>query len=78
MPLSFTAFTVQIGVAGAMPVHRDREKKESVAEEMEVEEQEHEASSTDEEESDTSSVSEDGDTSGEEAQKLVTVVFITC
>uniref|UniRef100_A0A3B5M5H1 BRMS1 like transcriptional repressor b n=1 Tax=Xiphophorus couchianus TaxID=32473 RepID=A0A3B5M5H1_9TELE len=48
---------------GAMPVHRDREKRESVAEEMEVEEQEHEASSSDEEESDTSSVSEDGDTS---------------
>ncbi|KAM4724046.1 breast cancer metastasis-suppressor 1-like protein-A [Anableps anableps] len=46
-----------------MPVHRDREKKESVAEEMEVEEHEHEASSSDEEESDTSSVSEDGDTS---------------
>ncbi|XP_027855591.1 breast cancer metastasis-suppressor 1-like protein-A [Xiphophorus couchianus] len=46
-----------------MPVHRDREKRESVAEEMEVEEQEHEASSSDEEESDTSSVSEDGDTS---------------
>ncbi|CAJ1074019.1 breast cancer metastasis-suppressor 1-like protein-A [Xyrichtys novacula] len=46
-----------------MPVHRDREKKESTAEEMEVEEQEHEASSSEEEDSDTSSVSEDGDTS---------------
>ncbi|XP_053191434.1 breast cancer metastasis-suppressor 1-like protein-A isoform X1 [Scomber japonicus] len=46
-----------------MPVHRDREKKESTAEEMEVEEQEHEASSTEEEDSDTSSVSEDGDSS---------------
>ncbi|XP_015245876.1 PREDICTED: breast cancer metastasis-suppressor 1-like protein [Cyprinodon variegatus] len=46
-----------------MPVHRDREKKESVAEEMDVEEQEHEASSSEEEESDTSSVSEDGDSS---------------
>uniref|UniRef100_A0A3Q2R1T5 BRMS1 like transcriptional repressor n=1 Tax=Fundulus heteroclitus TaxID=8078 RepID=A0A3Q2R1T5_FUNHE len=45
------------------PVHRDREKKESVAEEMEVEDQEHEASSSEEEESDSSSVSEDGDTS---------------
>ncbi|KAM4543049.1 breast cancer metastasis-suppressor 1-like protein-A isoform 1-T2 [Odontesthes bonariensis] len=44
-----------------MPVHRDREKKESTAEEMEVEEQE--ASSSDEEDSDTSSVSEDGDSS---------------
>ncbi|XP_038128450.1 breast cancer metastasis-suppressor 1-like protein-A isoform X2 [Cyprinodon tularosa] len=46
-----------------MPVRRDREKKESVAEEMDVEEQEHEASSSEEEESDTSSVSEDGDSS---------------
>ncbi|MEQ2200066.1 hypothetical protein XENOCAPTIV_021570 [Xenoophorus captivus] len=53
-----------------MPVHREREKKESVADEMEVEEQEHEASTSDEEESDTSSVSEDGDTSGEETQEL--------
>uniref|UniRef100_A0A3Q3AHG2 BRMS1 like transcriptional repressor n=1 Tax=Kryptolebias marmoratus TaxID=37003 RepID=A0A3Q3AHG2_KRYMA len=40
---------------GVMPVHRDREKKESTAEEMEVEEQEHEASSTEEEDSETSS-----------------------
>ncbi|XP_029900272.1 breast cancer metastasis-suppressor 1-like protein-A isoform X2 [Myripristis murdjan] len=47
----------------AMPVHRDREKKESTAEEMEVEEQEQEASSSEEEDSDTSSVSEDGDSS---------------
>uniref|UniRef100_A0A4W6FJK4 BRMS1 transcriptional repressor and anoikis regulator n=1 Tax=Lates calcarifer TaxID=8187 RepID=A0A4W6FJK4_LATCA len=39
----------------AMPVHRDREKKESTAEEMEVEEQEQEASSSEEEDSDTSS-----------------------
>ncbi|XP_060918833.1 breast cancer metastasis-suppressor 1-like protein-A [Labrus mixtus] len=46
-----------------MPVHRDREKKESTAEEMEVEEQEQDASSSEEEDSDTSSVSEDGDTS---------------
>uniref|UniRef100_A0A3P8RTS3 BRMS1 like transcriptional repressor b n=1 Tax=Amphiprion percula TaxID=161767 RepID=A0A3P8RTS3_AMPPE len=46
-----------------MPVHRDREKKENTAEEMEVEEQEHEASSSEEEDSDTSSVSEDGDSS---------------
>ncbi|XP_037551173.1 breast cancer metastasis-suppressor 1-like protein-A [Nematolebias whitei] len=46
-----------------MPVHRDREKKESTAEEMEVEEHEHEASSTEEEDSETSSVSEDGDSS---------------
>ncbi|XP_029900273.1 breast cancer metastasis-suppressor 1-like protein-A isoform X3 [Myripristis murdjan] len=46
-----------------MPVHRDREKKESTAEEMEVEEQEQEASSSEEEDSDTSSVSEDGDSS---------------
>ncbi|XP_026209941.1 breast cancer metastasis-suppressor 1-like protein-A [Anabas testudineus] len=46
-----------------MPVHRDREKKESTAEEMEVEEQEHEASSSEDEDSDTSSVSEDGDSS---------------
>ncbi|KAG7237215.1 hypothetical protein INR49_032548 [Caranx melampygus] len=44
-------------------VHRDREKKESTAEEMEVEEQEQEASSSEEEDSDTSSVSEDGDSS---------------
>lgn len=48
-----------------MPVHRDREKKEITAEEMEVEEQEQEASSSEEEDSDTSSVSEDGDSSGE-------------
>ncbi|XP_054652163.1 breast cancer metastasis-suppressor 1-like protein-A isoform X1 [Dunckerocampus dactyliophorus] len=46
-----------------MPVHRDREKKDNTAEEMEVEEQEQEGSSSDEEESDTSSVSEDGDSS---------------
>lgn len=46
-----------------MPVHRDREKKETTAEDMEVEEQEHEASSSEEEDSDTSSVSEDGDSS---------------
>uniref|UniRef100_A0A8D3AHI5 Breast cancer metastasis-suppressor 1-like protein-A n=1 Tax=Scophthalmus maximus TaxID=52904 RepID=A0A8D3AHI5_SCOMX len=46
-----------------MPVHRDREKKESTAEEMEVEEHEQEASSTEEEDSDTSSVSDDGDSS---------------
>uniref|UniRef100_A0A3Q3A392 BRMS1 like transcriptional repressor n=1 Tax=Kryptolebias marmoratus TaxID=37003 RepID=A0A3Q3A392_KRYMA len=51
---------------GVMPVHRDREKKESTAEEMEVEEQEHEASSTEEEDSETSSVSEDGDKMDEE------------
>lgn len=47
-----------------MPVHRDREKKESTAEEMEVEEHEQEASSSEDEDSDTSSVSEDGDSSG--------------
>uniref|UniRef100_G3PFW9 BRMS1 like transcriptional repressor b n=1 Tax=Gasterosteus aculeatus aculeatus TaxID=481459 RepID=G3PFW9_GASAC len=46
-----------------MPVHRDREKKESTVEEMELEEHEHEASSSEEEDSDTSSVSEDGDSS---------------
>ncbi|XP_008305551.1 breast cancer metastasis-suppressor 1-like protein-A [Cynoglossus semilaevis] len=46
-----------------MPVHRDREKKESTAEEMDVEDQEQEASSSEEEDSDTSSVSEDGDSS---------------
>ncbi|KAL6105167.1 breast cancer metastasis-suppressor 1-like protein-A isoform X2 [Pungitius pungitius] len=46
-----------------MPVHRDREKKESTAEDMELEEHEHEASSSEEEDSDTSSVSEDGDSS---------------
>uniref|UniRef100_A0A3B4UZL4 Breast cancer metastasis-suppressor 1-like a n=1 Tax=Seriola dumerili TaxID=41447 RepID=A0A3B4UZL4_SERDU len=50
----------------AMPVHRDREKKESTAEEMEVEDQEQEASSSEEEDSDTSSVSEDGDKMDEE------------
>lgn len=49
-----------------MPVHRDQEKKESAAADMEVEEQEHEASSTEEEDSDTTSVSEDGESSGEE------------
>lgn len=49
-----------------MPVHRDQEKKESTAADMEVEEQEHEASSTEEEDSDTTSVSEDGESSGEE------------
>ncbi|XP_005933947.1 breast cancer metastasis-suppressor 1-like protein-A isoform X1 [Haplochromis burtoni] len=46
-----------------MPLHRDREKKESTAEEMEAEEHEQEASSSEEEDSDTSSVSEDGDSS---------------
>ncbi|TNM95661.1 hypothetical protein fugu_016744 [Takifugu bimaculatus] len=46
-----------------MPVHRDQEKKESTAVDMEVEEQEHEASSTEEEDSDTTSVSEDGESS---------------
>ncbi|XP_073340230.1 breast cancer metastasis-suppressor 1-like protein-A isoform X1 [Pagrus major] len=46
-----------------MPVHRDREKKDITAEEMEVEDQEQEASSSEEEDSDTSSVSEDGDSS---------------
>uniref|UniRef100_A0A3B3BZ49 BRMS1 like transcriptional repressor b n=1 Tax=Oryzias melastigma TaxID=30732 RepID=A0A3B3BZ49_ORYME len=35
-----------------MPVHRDREKKENTAEEMEVEDQEQDASSLDEEDSD--------------------------
>lgn len=49
-----------------MPVHRDREKKETTAEEMEVDEQDQEAYSSDEEDLDTSSVSEDGDSSGEE------------
>lgn len=49
-----------------MPVHRDQEKKESTAVDMEVEEQEHEASSTEEEDFDTTSVSEDGESSGEE------------
>lgn len=49
-----------------MPVHRDQEKKESAAADMEVEEQEQEASSTEEEDSDTTSVSEDGESSGEE------------
>uniref|UniRef100_A0A3Q0S9Y1 BRMS1 transcriptional repressor and anoikis regulator n=1 Tax=Amphilophus citrinellus TaxID=61819 RepID=A0A3Q0S9Y1_AMPCI len=39
----------------AMPLHRDREKKESTAEEMEAEEHEQEASSSEEEDSDTSS-----------------------
>lgn len=48
-----------------MPVHRDQEKKESTAADMEVEEQEHEASSSEEEDSDTTSVSEDGESSGE-------------
>uniref|UniRef100_A0A3Q2WWX8 BRMS1 like transcriptional repressor n=1 Tax=Haplochromis burtoni TaxID=8153 RepID=A0A3Q2WWX8_HAPBU len=38
-----------------MPLHRDREKKESTAEEMEAEEHEQEASSSEEEDSDTSS-----------------------
>uniref|UniRef100_A0A8C6P124 Uncharacterized protein n=1 Tax=Nothobranchius furzeri TaxID=105023 RepID=A0A8C6P124_NOTFU len=37
-----------------MPVHRDREKKENIAEDMELEEQEHEASTSDEEDSETS------------------------
>uniref|UniRef100_A0A7N8XI30 BRMS1 like transcriptional repressor a n=1 Tax=Mastacembelus armatus TaxID=205130 RepID=A0A7N8XI30_9TELE len=46
-----------------MPVHCDREKKESTAEEMEVEEQEQDASTSEDEDSDTSSVSEDGDSS---------------
>lgn len=49
-----------------MPVHRDQEKKESTAADMEVEEHEHEASTTEEEDSDTTSISEDGESSGEE------------
>uniref|UniRef100_H2MTM4 BRMS1 like transcriptional repressor b n=1 Tax=Oryzias latipes TaxID=8090 RepID=H2MTM4_ORYLA len=48
---------------GVMPVHRDREKKENTAEEMEAEDQEQEASSLDEEDSDSFSVSDDGDSS---------------
>lgn len=52
-----------------MPVHRDREKKDTTAEDMELEEQEQEASSSEEEDSDTSSVSEDGDSSGERVWK---------
>lgn len=56
-----------------MPVHRDREKKENTAEEMDVEEQEHEASSSEEEDSDTSSVSEDGDSSGEKQGNTHTI-----
>lgn len=52
--------------AAVMPVHRDREKKDTTAEEMEVDEQDQEAYSSDEEDLDTSSVSEDGDSSGEE------------
>ncbi|XP_057716329.1 breast cancer metastasis-suppressor 1-like protein-A isoform X1 [Corythoichthys intestinalis] len=46
-----------------MLIHRDREKKESTAEEMEVEDQEQDGSSSEEEDSETSSVSEDGDSS---------------
>ncbi|XP_077587956.1 breast cancer metastasis-suppressor 1-like protein-A [Stigmatopora nigra] len=46
-----------------MPVHRDREKKESTAEEMEVEDQDQDGSTSEEEDSETSSVSEDGDSS---------------
>lgn len=48
-----------------MPVHRDRDKKESAAVDMEVEEQEHEASSSEEDDSDMTSVTEDGESSGE-------------
>ncbi|XP_077476669.1 breast cancer metastasis-suppressor 1-like protein-A isoform X1 [Stigmatopora argus] len=46
-----------------MPIHRDREKKESTAEEMEVEDQDQDGSTSEEEDSETSSVSEDGDSS---------------
>lgn len=58
-----------------MPVHRDQDKKESAAADMEVEEQEHEASSTEEEDSDTSSVSEDGESSGEEPLRSTAFPF---
>ena len=52
--------------AVTMPVHRDRDKKETMAEEMDVEDHEQDASTSEEEDSDTSSVSEeDGDSSGE-------------
>lgn len=47
-----------------MPFQRDREKKESTTEEMEIDDHEQEASSSEEDDSDTSSVSEDGDSSG--------------
>ncbi|XP_061700807.1 breast cancer metastasis-suppressor 1-like protein-A isoform X2 [Syngnathoides biaculeatus] len=50
-------------IFAAMPVHRDREKKESTAEDMEVEDHDQEGSSSEEEDSETSSVSEDGDSS---------------
>lgn len=46
-----------------MPFQRDREKKESTTEEMEIDDHEQEASSSEEDDSDTSSVSEDGDSS---------------
>ncbi|CAL8291653.1 unnamed protein product [Gadus morhua 'NCC'] len=47
-----------------MPVHRDRDKKENMVEEMDVEDHEQDASTSEEEDSDTSSVSEeDGDSS---------------
>ncbi|KAM9356468.1 breast cancer metastasis-suppressor 1-like protein-A [Pholidichthys leucotaenia] len=46
-----------------MPLHRDREKKENAAEEMEGEEHSQEATTSEEEDSDTSSISEDGDSS---------------
>ena len=52
--------------AVTMPVHRDRDKKENMVEEMDVEDHEQDASTSEEEDSDTSSVSEeDGDSSGE-------------
>uniref|UniRef100_A0A674PN82 BRMS1 like transcriptional repressor b n=1 Tax=Takifugu rubripes TaxID=31033 RepID=A0A674PN82_TAKRU len=61
-----------------MPVHRDQEKKESTAVDMEVEEQEHEASSTEEEDFDTTSISEDGESSGEEPLHRTAFPFKVC
>lgn len=61
---TFLSSTLYQSELSAMPVHRDREKKDGTAEEMEVEDQEQEGSSSEEEDSETSSVSEDGDSSG--------------
>jgi len=77
LPGAFAFLKPRISPAKTMPVHRDREKKESVAEEMDVEDQEQEASTSEEEDSDSSSVSEeDGDSSGERALLVLCVIII--
>uniref|UniRef100_A0A8C5F9B6 Uncharacterized protein n=1 Tax=Gadus morhua TaxID=8049 RepID=A0A8C5F9B6_GADMO len=52
-----------------MPVHRDRDKKENMVEEMDVEDHEQDASTSEEEDSDTSSVSEEDEMDEEDCER---------